>query len=398
MMEKVKMEKVKLNWTVPILFMALPFVYLAPGLIWRSQLLFFILCPVIAVAFAIKNLWVRIFLLYITAWQFTIFIVSFNNPRVNPGPGLEVLLSCMAGGLLYYFVSKGNVPDKTWFSFIRIAVIIQILIAIPQHFKYNFFMIVMSYFVPVAEKLPGHLVGSLGNRNYLAAFIAFSVPMFIGWRTFKIGKWSINPALIAIFIFLGFCLSPGTLAAICGVGFLLSYNLPFWKRLIALSVVSKICVAYAAAYILTTGYHLNEFQALPGQLREFWDTGKFTLNPFLGDVGRFAMWMTAFSQLITKWYTVVLGFGPASAWGRDYPIHGQYFSVWFQFGIIGLGLMLGYIYTTYRFLSKEKHLILLTSFVIICLDMIANFPGQIAPTAFLMVVIGGLIERKRLNG
>jgi len=278
---------------------------------------------------------------------------------------------------------------------IRIAVIVQILIAIPQHFGFNPFVQFMSLFFKVKENPPGHLTGSLGNRNYLAAFIAFSIPFFIGWRTFKIKGISINPSLIAIFIFLGFCLSPGTLAAIIGMGFFLSFNLPFWKRLACWSLAVKVAVAFAAGYILITGNHLSEFTELPGLISEFISTGKFTVDPFRSDVGRFAMWMMAISQLIESWRYMILGFGPGAFWGREYSMHGQYISVWFQFGLIGLGLMLGYFYTSARFLWKKKSLVLLTSFLIICLDMIGNFPAEIASTAFLIIVICGLIERER---
>jgi hypothetical protein len=78
-------------------------------------------------------------------------------------------------------------------------------------------------------------------------------------------------------------------------------------------------------------------------------------------------------------------------------MHSQYMSVWFQFGLIGLGLMLGYIYSAYRYLSRSGNLILLTALVIAALDMIANFTGEIVSTAFMLVIIGGLIERKRLT-
>ncbi|HSW65033.1 MAG TPA: hypothetical protein VLH56_17240 [Dissulfurispiraceae bacterium] len=386
------------DWIMPALFLALPFAFMAPGLIWKSQLLFFIICPIFIIALNIKNVWVKAFLLYVAVWQIALLLLLFNFKDASIGPSLSILFSVMAGAIIYKFISESTIPDEKWHMVIRIAVITQIIIATPQHFGLNPFVWIVGMFTPIVEKLPGHLVGTLGNRNYLAAFIAFSVPFFVGWRTFNIGKWTINPSLIVIFIFLGFCLSPGTLAAIMGMGFLLSYKFSFMKRMVTWSAAMKVATAYAAAYILTTGYHLNEFQALPGQLREMWETGKITLSPIQGDIGRFAMWMTAISQLLSSWPAMIFGFGPAAAWGREYPIHGQYVSVWFQYGLIGLTLMLGYICSTIWFLNKGKHVILLTAVIIICLDMVANFPAEIATTSFMMLVICGLIERERLRG
>lgn len=391
------LQKVK-NWIVPVCFLALPFTFLTPGLIWKSQLLFFLICPVFIVSLNLKNVWIRTFLLYASLWQIVIFYLAFSRAGLNPGYGLSVILALMSGAIIFKFVSEGNISDEKWFMCIRIAVILQILLSIPQPFGINPFADFMSLFIKVKENLPGHLVGSLGNRNYLAAFIAISIPCFIGWGTFKIKGISINPALILIFIFLGFCLSPGTLAAIIGMTFFLSYNMKPLKRLFVMSLAVKVAVIFTACYVLVTGNHYYEFTDLPGQLSELWNTGKITVDPFQVDIGRFAMWMMAISQLLQSWVFMIFGLGPGAFWGREYSIHGQYISVLFNFGLIGLGLMLGYIYTTFRFLDKRKNLLLLTSFVIICLDMIGNFPAEIASTSFLIIIICGLIERKRLNG
>ncbi len=389
--------KMKNEWVIPILFLILPFAFLSPGLIWKSQLLFFIICPVFIMALDIKNLWIRAFLLYVSAWQIFVFLMSFNHKSFSPGPGLSILLSITAGAIIFKFISESKLSTEKWAMFIRIAVIVQILLSIPQPFGFNPTMMMLGLFTSVVEKLPGHLVGTLGNRNYLAAFIAISIPFFIGWRTFKIKGISVNPAIICIMIFLGFCLSPGTLAAIIGLGFLFSFNLPILKRLVALSAAMKVAVIFAVCYVFYTGNHLNEFTDLPRQLKEFLTTGNITVDPFQADVGRFAMWMMAISHLLKSWVFMVFGFGPSSFWGREYPIHGEYVSIWFQYGLIGLALMLGYIVTTYRFLAARKELLLLTSLVILCLDMVGNFPMEIATTAFLAIILAGLIERKRLK-
>jgi hypothetical protein len=385
------------DWIVPIVFLILPFAFLSPGLIWKSQLLFFLICPIFIIALNIKNLWVRAFLLYVTFWQIAVLILMFNRAGYNPGAGLSIILSLMVGAMFYKWVSESDLEEETWHAVIRAAVIIQMIIAIPQAWGWSPVSELLGMFTTVKEKSPGHLVGTLGNRNYLAAFIAMAVPFFIGWRTFRIWRVTVNPALIVIFAFLGACFSPGTLAAIMGMGFLMTYNLPLWKRIIGLSAASKVAVIFAAFYIFSTGNHLNEFQAFAGQFKELWSTGKVTLDPFQGDIGRFAMWMTAYSKLTASWNVMILGYGPAAFWGREYPMHSQYMSVWFQFGLIGLGLMLGYIYSAYRYLSRSGNLILLTALVIAALDMIANFTGEIVSTAFMLVIIGGLIERKRLT-
>ena len=394
------------KWIVPILFLALPFAFLAPGLIWKSQLLFFLICPIFIIAINLKNVWIKTFLLYAAAWQIIIFLMSFNDPSHNAGAGLSILLSLMAGALIFKFISEGDLPDGKWLMVIRIAVIIQILIAIPQHFGFSAVMYLVGMLTPVVQKQPLHLVGTLGNRNYLSIFVAASLPFFIGWMTFKVRGFSINPILIGIMIFLFFCFSPATIAAIAGMLFIFSYDLSAAKKALFLAIGAGLGIGYTAFYIAGAGTHymygqgshLWEFQALPGQLKELWTTGNLVVDPRQGDLGRFGMILSAFSQLIRSWSFAILGYGPAASWGRNYPVHCEYMSMWFQFGLIGLGLMMGYIVTTWRYLTKEKNRIFLGSFLIILIDMAGNFSLEVATTAFMIIVITALIERKRIHG
>lgn len=385
------------KWIIPALFLALPFALISPGLIWKSQLLFFIFCPIFIIALNIKNSWVKAFLLYASVWQIFIFLMGFSK-GISPGPALSIILSIMAGAVIFKFISENKLPDSKWLAIMRIATLAQIFIAIPQHWKWNPFMKFVSMFTTVMEKLPGHLVGTLGNRNYLAAFIAISIPAFIGWKVFKIRNVTINPWLIGIFIFLFFCFSPGTLAAVLGLVFYYSFGKSKRDRILCMSLATMVCVAYTAFYVLSTGSHLNEFTELPKQLDGLLTNGKINLDPFQGDIGRFAMWMQVITLIIQHPLFIIFGYGPAAFWGREYPIHGMYFSVWFQYGSIGLVLFLGFIIQYFRFLSMKKEIILLTSFLIICLDMIGNFTAEIATTAFSILIICGLIERRRLNG
>jgi hypothetical protein len=109
------------------------------------------------------------------------------------------------------------------------------------------------------------------------------------------------------------------------------------------------------------------------------------------------MFLAAIGQLLQSWVYVVFGMGPAAYWGRPYPIHGEFVSVWFQYGLIGLGLMVGYMVTAGRFLAKRGNIVMLTALLILGLDMIGNFTLEIATTSFMALIICGLIERERVK-
>ena len=273
----------------------------------------------------------------------------------------------------------------------RIAVLIQLGIATSQFFGFNAVAYFFGLFFPIKEYLPNHLVGSLGNRNYLAVYMAMTIPMFIGWH-----KGIVLP-FIALYLILS--PSPASLAAILGGAFYFSYTR--WGKpkeiLFSLGLATVFSGMFTAIYVLSTGYHLWEFQALPRQLHLFFTTGNASNDVFQGDLGRFGMWITAASLMVKTIPGTILGFGPGAYWGRDYPLHSEYVMTLFYFGLIGLFMVLGYIYTTWRFLWQSKNVVLMTAFMIICIDCVANFPFEIATTGFMGMIILGLIERERIN-
>ena len=228
----------------------------------------------------------------------------------------------------------------------------------------------------------------------MAAFVAVSLPVFASWRAVEFK--GINVAVIALLAFLSLCLSPGTLAAIIGIAIYYCYarKLKHGLLYVLLSIVSA--VGFAAGYILITGNHVNDFVLLGRQFEELRLTGGIITDSSPGDVGRFGMWVTAAWYLVHDWFALVFGFGPGAGWGKPYPLHSEYVSMWFQFGIVGIGILISYIVRTAKFLWESGDSVLLSAFAIICLDMVGNFPVEVASTAFLIIIVCGLIERDRI--
>jgi len=385
------------RWTIAAVFLMLPFAFITPGLIWKSQQLFFLILPLFIVAASLRNRWIKVFLFYAGAWQIFLFIYAFNRPDVNPGPGLGCLLSIMAGAIVFKFVSEGKLEKEKWFQVIRIAIIMQVAISISQFLGFNPIAWILSQFIQVRQLTPTHLVGSIGNRNYLAAFVAFSIPMFIYWKQLNIFGWRMGAFLPFVAFMLIVCPSPGTVAAILGVTFYAAYSRTQSPGgIIPCLLIALIGAAgFTAVYVLYTGNHLNEFQALPGQLSQFFSQGKVDFDVFQGDLGRIGMWLMALGHLISSVPGMIFGFGPGAFWGREYPLHSEYMAVWFYYGLIGLFLMLGYLWSTWKFLWKSKDITLMTCFLIIFVEIGANHSFEIATTGMLGVIILGLIERER---
>jgi len=382
------------DWIVAALFFIFPFMVIAPGIIWKGQLLFFITMGSIIIAFQIKNILIKSFLLYAIAWQMFIFMQSFSTGE-NPGAGLSIILSLTVGAMVFKFVSDGSVKKETWYSVIRIVVLIQTVLGSLQYFGINLVTDFLVQFVPVRADLPTHITGTLGNRNFMAAFIAMSIPMFANWKPAQIK--GVNVSVILLFAVLVGCMSPGTLAAIIGITVYYAYSRKIKHRLLYVLLSVVVAVGFAAGYILITGNHLNEFTDFAIQWEQLRDTGNVITDTAPGDIGRFAMWMLAGWQLVHNWFAFIFGFGPGAFWGRNYPLHSEYVSIWFQFGLVGFSMVATYIALTLRRLFKSGDAVLLSFFCILCLDMVGNFPMEVASTAFLAIIICGLIERERLD-
>ena len=380
---------------IAVLFFMFPFMVLAPGIIWKGQQLFFITMGLVVIAFQIRNLYVRAFLLFGMVWQVYIFLSAFNM-GINPGPGLSVILCLLAGGIIYKFVSEGMVERQAWYSVIRIVVIIQVIIGVLQLAGHNPVTILLSGITLVRADLPTHIVGTLGNRNFLALFIAATLPMFATWKaaTYRGINWSV----VIMVIFLLLCLSPGTMAGIIGLAiYYVAKRKPKHGAIyLAGSVIAALI--FAAVYMLFINTdHLNEIRLLGQQWDELAANGDVLTDTTQGDIGRMAMWMMAGYKLFHNGWAFFIGFGPGAYWGRPYPLHSEYAAMWFQFGLVGILLMAGFIWSNIKLLIKNKDAVLLASFSAVCLDMVGNFPMEVASTAFLIAIICGLIEKERLS-
>jgi hypothetical protein len=367
--------------------------------IWEGERLFFIIMFLPILAFSIKNIWIRVFLLYAFAWQIFLQLSTFLHPTKQTVESLTVVIFIILGVLLFKFVSESKIKKETWFNVIRVAVLIQVVISILQYFNFNIVVKIMALFIKTVDLMPGFCNGTLGNKDYLTAFIAISLPLFIGWKTIK---WhihrpfwldlSFNIPLLAILFILFVGPTMATLAAIIGLAI---YFRRGWKLYIPAFLL--ICgVLYY--YVVIQGYHLHEFQMLSGQLQDlYYRGGTFIKVTSDGDIGRFGMWIAACGKLFSSWTRLIFGFGPAANWGMPYSLHSEYVTMFFEYGLVGLILLLGYVFSTARYLIKSKNILLGSCFVIAFLDIMATFNMHIAPVAFLVIIICGLIEREKLG-
>jgi len=331
-----------------------PFGLIFANMVHQGHLYTLIVFIFIGLAFALPNQFLTLFVLYVAGWL--AYILSLNYVGGCISAFVPVILD---GSLFFLFfflfflsVFHSKISQKTWFNVICISAFIQALIGICQLWFFDPITSILSLVVTVTGDIPFSTpVGTLGNNNFLGAYLAISLPFF-----FRSKWWMLLPAIV-YGIFITHTTAAGV-AALVGVAFFFG---GWWTVLL----ISISTVIYLYFYDFT---HI-----------------------FKAD--RFLFWKDAFIKVTHSFKTFMFGFGPGITWEKGNQLHNEYVATLFNFGIVGLSLLIGYIVTVYK-----DNKILFTALLITCVNMLGNHPLHTTPSAMLILVIVALIEKERING
>ena len=347
-------------------FLILPFGFLSTGLIHIGHYYALSILALVVCAAMIRKVFVSIFLSYIAIWQVILFLRVMGDPAAlnHAANGYGQLLFFLMGAVVYIASARSDLDESIFFNVICIAVVLQCFIGILQWFKIDLVNLFVGLFVPTRSNMaPGTIVGSLGNPNFLAAFMAISIPFFFrkGWA------WLL---IIVVPIVLGSMTSSAVDPMFYGIyafWFLRSdFDDPcktFVRAIAGFVIATLCCVAYSS----------------------FVDASPIN-NP------RFEFWAQAWKQMSASPWAFIFGFGQGANWGQKWPLHSEWITCFYQFGAVGVSLLIGYLLSVGR---TVRHPALLASFVIIVLNWIGNSSLHYAPTGFLIAMIGGLLEREQ---
>jgi hypothetical protein len=107
------------------------------------------------------------------------------------------------------------------------------------------------------------------------------------------------------------------------------------------------------------------------------------------DNPRWGMWTTALTISFSNWVSIVFGMGPGAGWGQPYPLHSEPVTMLYQYGLVGLVLLAGFIIE----MPRENRM-LYSAFLIAVINSFGNFPLHLSPSAFLIIIICGMIRRE----
>ena len=374
------------DYTLPIAFLLAPFLILSTGYIWTGQQIGLMVVFLVLMASMIENRWIKVFLSYVVAWQVCLFVNALIHPREFEqaiASGYTQVLFMLAGAMVYLTASKSKIKNETFFNIICVAAIIQTATALLQCLGVDIVQKGLSLIAPAKSSIGDRaFVGWLGNPNYLAAFLAMSIPfLFRKWWCFAL------PLIVSALV-----LSHTSAAAVsAGIG-MAAFSAYLYKNekltgrefMLSLTLASLWVVWYAFLFhpsIVQVAGSPAAGSPLAGTPAE---SGA---NLVRGDI-----WAYALSQVTSTWSGFSLGLGPGAAWKYNYPLHSEWVTLFHQFGVIGIVLAAGYLLT-----APRKNAYLFPAFIIGIINMAGNATLHIPVTAFLICMIAGLLERER-NG
>ncbi len=355
------MERLK-----PIVYFLTALLILLPFGVWGANVHFghahtLILVCLIALGAMLPNPYLCLFVFYVAAWL-TYIVAGLFLGFLAAGATITVMLIdgslwFILGTLVFLIIYNSHIKLGAVFNIICISAIIQAALGILQALGFDPIFDIARNLVTVNSELPSDAaVGTLGNNNFLAAFVAISLPFFFRRRWFYA-----LPLLVVCLIF-----TKTTTAFIAAIVGTVYFFYPQIKS-IKLEVFVLVCFVAAGAVIsYAFFYH------------------PFAENP------RFDYWLNGLQQVAQSWQTILIGFGPTAEWKIGDKLHSEYVMALFNFGVIGLALLMGYIITICR-----TNRILFTAFIILCIDAIGNHVLHTIPTALLAITICSLIEHEK---
>lgn len=353
------------NYFLIASFLLIPFSILSLGLIHQSHHLALIIGAVVIIGAYIKNRWVTAFFWMCAAWQIAMCLVvmKYNLPIQELAASIYFLLFLLVAGIVYIAAAHSTIKTKTFYNVICISALAQAGFCLIQHFGgVDPWLLIIRMFVKAKPLLQAtDPTGTLGNPNFVAAYLAISLPFFFrGELKSRKPQWWWGAIPIAFVLIISRS-SSAVIPAIMGTAFYFAGFKWFLPAMIIPIIV----------YILFD----NPFSQVINTATE----------------GRGEIWASAIKIIKEQpLINLMLGRGNGAPYGRAYPMHSEWLTMLYQYGLVGLAIMSGYVLTISR-----KNKVLFTAFIIAAINMLGNYPLHLAPSAFLIIMIAGLIERER---
>lgn len=323
---------------------------------------------IIAIGLAIKNKWIFAFLFWAVAnWWFNFFM---------PPHSVAVLFNIAFGFLFFYFIKTYVKDIDVVLKVICWTALVQVAYLIVQYMNVDYIFYPITAAGAARPEVKAPLVGFLGNKNVLGVYLAFCLPLF---RVYY--RWLIPVILFALFI------TKCSMGIVAGVAALIFFE--FFSS-IATRKYWKLGVVILLSAGLLVGFFLK-IDTMGLERVEIW---KECFKQTFG-------WRSVVGRGMARFKHMMIIDETGTEWTNP---HNEYIQIYFELGLIGLLIFLGYFVDTFRkFLRMFKDrqaLVLASGVVAVLISCIGMFPFQLAPTALVAITYIALLEglcQHRLN-
>lgn len=408
--------KFRFDWLLWFLIL-LPTFYVVNKDLRHAQMNFFQISIFLMLALTHVNRWIGLFLGW-SVFQF-VFFPDMEGQAV-------VVQNIFFGSLLYHFVVKyaGNLKKYFWALFGVLA--LSTLWSLLQKFQID---PIFSPSTPELQTIFSDLSGFFALPAFFGNYAAAVFPLCV----------FLNP-LLGLLVIPAMMISKSSfsiLAVLMGLLFILWYKrrIFFWIALVLSLLIGSF---YIVKYDSPSGQFSRRFKAWHLILREgfrkqFFGHGLSSYGNEYGffecvqnhkmamirdgkQLGEFVISQAVemkiepvVQYMIDRRGKIInmielqnfankngLGFEP---WGQ---CHNEFLEVFFELGLLGLFLLLGFIFNIFKRFHAIKHkdyelIVLMASFISICVISFAHFPFQVARLAGPFIVIVAFLETKLLR-
>jgi len=344
-----------------IAFIMMPFCVLTGGIIHRGHHTGFTILILMVISSLVKEKALKYLCYYATFWAMFVMIAKvtghLHKSYAVTANGRTVFIAL--GMIVYVVVAHSKESKHIFFNLICVAAMLQSIIGVMQLLGYDPFFSFLSCFVGTRYELPaGWPVGSLGNNNFFAGYLAISLPFFFRKRILVCAGF----IPLIIFLIINSNTSGAVIAVCIGMGI-------FFKKTRWLAILFIVGVLYAL-FFDNNG-----------------DTGTMVIY------GRFWIWKKALSSIFSHPIMMLIGHGPQAKTGFAFPYHNEYLQLWFNYGAVSVCL-----WAYYLIGIKNTDRNLYAGFIIASAFAFTSYPMHLAPSAFLIFIIMGLLEREKYHG
>jgi len=170
-----------------------------------------------------------------------------------------------------------------------------------------------------------------------------------------------------------------------------------WKKFIPLLVITLIPLdpnaasagavgsAIAGAVVYYGTWQIVAVLGLAGVAFFIYDYESIFNGP------RLEWWSMAFAKSTASARAFLFGYGPGVKTGLPHPLHNEWLEALLRYGVTGVILLLSAIAR----LAENQDRILFAALIAAMVNCTANYPLHLPPSAFLILIILGLMERER---